>query len=54
MTRLGHVLWFIAFALMLLTFFAYHDPSGVWMLYAIAAVPATLVAFIVAGLPTAS
>lgn len=54
MSRLGHVLWFIAFGLMLLAYFAHHHPSGVWMLYALAAVPATLIAFIVGGWPTAS
>lgn len=44
------LLWLIAFALIALAALAYPHDSGIWVLYAAAAVPATLLALI-AGPP---
>lgn len=51
MERFGQVLWFIAFVLIALAIAAYPHDSGIWVLYGAAAVPATLLAFLIGGLP---
>lgn len=49
--RFGQVLWFIAFALIAMALLSYPHDSGIWVLYAAAAVPAVLLAFVIAGPP---
>jgi len=51
MNRLGQVLWFIAFVLVALAIAASGHSSGIWVLYAGAAVPAVLLAFLIGGPP---
>jgi len=51
MGRFGQVLWLIAFVLIALTLLAVKHESGIWVLYAAAAVPATLLAYVIAGPP---